>query len=555
LCLEPTIEVDAKTPAVVGQSVTFTMDLKRYPDSIPLPMCLIYFGDRKSDLVRECRYSISAKFYFPGTYNFKSDCRLNAKRFQASGKFRVEANLKRPPLGLWFAKADQNYMEAVDLTFTHTYTFPIYYHLTVEDLSLTYVLPTFDSDKFTDESTTTRRFLLSQENQALLGPGKHQFTMVMENNVSAIILTDEFTLIEPISRVQIATAKLVGIHPYPFTITVTVGSGAPVYVTIKVVRGPANQSISQMTTSCKNRCPTLLPTATLPGPGADYEVNVFASNDISSVHSSYRSFTAMPLIYDVFVTSSKPLVIGPNNKVLFFVRGDLGGYAMTIHVNHQKRGDTHFKITSISNSYDVGAAFPMDPQPYTMISVPVKFEASGEMSVHITIANAIKTMYFERKLHVLYEFDCDIALRIRDANMKPWPNDPVLVDSVLHLSSDARCLCKSDARLSYKWDVFRVTLQELARFEQVKLKQEFIGPDFVLDTSSFQPGFYVIELDATIFDQRHWQAIGFQQDFAFVKVERQKPTIAIEGGSQRQIGKFVLRCLDFDLGTLVSRGV
>ena len=525
---------------MVGQLLTFTMELKQYPNSIPLPMCRIYYGDgRQSDVVRESSHTITAQFYFPGTYMFKFQCRLNDKLFQASGEVQVEANLERPSLSLWFAKAEQGYMESVDLSFTHTYTFPIYYHLTIGDLSLTHQLESFDADKFTEKKSTVRRFVLSQEHQAMIGPGKHHFTMVMENNVSSIVYSDEFTLLEPVSRVQIATANLVGIHPSSFVMNVTVGLGAPVSLLIQVFRGPANQSVAQMRMSCERRCPMLHPRVTLPDPGTNYVISVIASNEVSSVSEFYRSLTAMPLIYDVFVTSLEPLIVGPNNQVFFFVRGDLGDYSMTIHINHQKQKDTHFQITTTTQSHDFTAVFPMNPQSYTKVPVFIAFEQSGKVHVHVTIANAIKTMYFQRTLHVLYEFVCDIGLRIRDGNEKIWVDNPITVESTLQLNSDAHCYCDNDARISYTWEIFRVTSSKDVPFHQLNLKQEFSDPNFVLDTSSFLPGLYVVKLAASIADQRNWQLVGYQQDFALVQVERQEPNIVIEGGTRRQIGELV----------------
>ena len=535
---EPTIAVDTNVPAVIRQQVTFTMELKRFPESIPLPMCRIYSGDGKqSELVRENFFKFETSFYFPGRYRYRSDCRLREKLFKASGELYVEANLQRPSLGLWFAKADQSYLEEVDLAFTHTYTYPIYYHLTIGTVSFTHQLNSFNRDKFTDKTSTVQRFLLSQTQQQDLGPGKHHFTLVLENNVSSLVLSDDFTLVEPVSNIAITTKNLVGIHPYPFFINVTVGKGAPVYVTINVQKGQANQSIAEMTISCENRCQLLRPSTTLPGPGTDYNIKVTARNEVSAASNSFQSFSAMPLIYDVFVTSLEPMIRGVDSKVLFFLRGDLGSYTMTIHVNHQKRGDAHFQIISTTQTYTVGATFPMNPLSYTMVPVSIMYQASGDTTIHVTLANALKTMYFERKVQVLYESACDITVRIRDGNSKQWPDNPLVVDSFLHLSGNGRSMCDVNAMLAYKWEIFKVDSREDAPGLPLDLKQDFTDPDLVINTSSFSPGLYVTKLAVTVFDQRHWQAIGYEQDFALIQVERQKPYVTIEGGLRRQVGK------------------
>ena len=537
---EPTIKVDTKTPAIVGQTVVFTMTLLRFPLTIPLPMCRIFYGNGKqSELVRVKRYQSEAIFYFPGKYEYKSKCRLGEHEFRASGDILVEADLEHPPLSLQFTETNATYLFDVELRFSHIYSFPVYYHLTIGDVAFTYQLTSFDRDLFTQKSLTSQSFALTREHQKRLGPGKHSFVIVLANNVSTLVLSDAFCLVEPISDLGVEVANFVGIHPYTSDIEVTTSAGAPMSATLNILDYSTNKSVAKFNSVYSYRCPLWHVTTSLPKSTTQYLIEVTARNRASPLVVAYSTVIATPLVYDVFVSSKNGFVVGRDEQMLLYIRGNIGKYKMSVDVDNHKRSDHSLMITKSTQTFFPQINFPMDPRDYTMVTMPTKFESSGEKMVAIKVENQLISLNFKQIVLAQYKNDCDVTVRIRDGNVRNWLETALYIEHFLHLTADTFFHCSAVTIPSYKWEIFRVKSKDETPVlkNRLNLNLDETEPNIYADARLFALGLYVAKLSLTVHDQRHWQATGYHQDSTLFQVGQPTPDVMIQGGTRREVGE------------------
>lgn len=542
------VQVASPTPATVDETVTFQVVLNnhlnntsvfRHDDRL-LPRCYLNFGDNStSNQFSEKFVTIEKIYALPKTYTVQLQCELNGKNIHSKHQLAVEGNLNKIRWSVHFIANEIDFMTNVTLQFTHIYSYPIYYHLTIGEVSLSRRLLEMSFSRFKTKSLQPVSFYLDATMQRHLGAGKHDFTLVLENNVSSVAHHHSFFLNEPISDLKVVAARYVGLHPRSFNVRVTISRGAPVHVTVRIFRRSNNKTAAIVTSHCLRQCSLLLINATLLNSGSDYVIEALAENHLSRAMAHYSSLVATPLVYDVFIAPNEPLVINSQNKIWFCILGDVGDFSVRVRVSGRLVVQKHINVKSLGRFSDTMINFPGNPTDYRVFTERLFFPSGGNVSVSFEISNSLKTSFFDQNVFVFVDKACWVTARIFDGRLQRWQQKPLEVSKTLRLVGGSWCRCERPSVVKFRWHIHEVgPFHGKPKPEnKVDLGEEFIEQELVVDTDRLRPGYFVIIFSVSSFNHGGSEVTGHDQDYTLVRVLSYIPDPVVEGGSTRQIGE------------------
>ena len=501
--------------------------------SIPLLMCRVRYDNRKqSERVRVFCYQIEAAIYFSEKSGLKSNYRLGEHEFRPSGNSVMEADLEHPRPRLRFADTNGICLSDVALSFSHIYSFPVYYHLTIDDVTFTHRMTSLDHYLFTPMSLTSQSFAFTREHHKRLGSGKHFFVLVLTNNAWTIVLFDELQLIEPNSELETEIGSFVAIYPHTCHIEVTTSAGTSVSST-------NNKSVAKFNSVYSNRCPLWHVTTSLLKSITPYLVKAIAWSRASPEVDAGSTTTATPFVYDKLISSKCGFVVGRGDQMLL-IRGNRKKYKLSVDVNSYKRNDQSSVITKSMQTFFPMISFTMDPRNYTMDSMPIKYEKIGKkLAAAIIIKNHLLSLNINKIVLAQYENNCDVAMRIRDGNIRNWLKTAIYIKHYFRLTDESFCQCSAVPIRFYKTQIFQVKSKDQTSVfkNQLNYKLDVTEPIIYADVPLFPPGLYVGKSFPTVQGQRHWQSLAYQQNSTLSPLDITASDVTIDDGTQRKVGE------------------
>ena len=97
-----------------------------------------------------------------------------------------------PPPRLRLADTNAACISDVEPSSSNTCSYPVSYHLTIDDVAFAHQMTSLDDYLFTPKFLTTQSLALTRQYRKRLGPGKPSFVMVLANNVWTLVLSNEF---------------------------------------------------------------------------------------------------------------------------------------------------------------------------------------------------------------------------------------------------------------------------------------------------------------------------------------------------------------------------
>ena len=464
---------------------------------------------------------------------------MKSQIVQATNQLTVEGDLKKIRWSIHFLKKELSFSSNSVLQFTHTYSYPIIYHLIIEENSSSQRMQAIKSDNFIGKSLQTVLFDIDDNVKRKLGAGMHPFTLVLENNVSSVLYNSNFFLNQPISQIEVSTSDFVGVSPSSFFVYVKFNDGAPIHVILRLFKRSTNKTAATLTSYCERRCGSLVLNATLSEPGPDYAIDALAENHLSTASSKFGPFVVTPLVYDVFVTSIKSIVVDKQIFILFFLLGDLGDYTVQVHVKERLLMRKAFSMSSLAPYRTKEVNFPGNPSNYRVLTEQISFSSGGEISMRIEVSNILKTTYVNQKILVLLDHVCEVSARIRDGNFGRWQRAPLEVGNFLRLVGASWCRCKHPSTVKFLWNMYRVdSIQEIPKAEKkIPQNNDVTKPEIDFCFDKVPSGYYVVEFLVSTFNHGSFEATGYHRDFTLIYVKRRMLDLTIEGGSERLIGE------------------
>ncbi|CAK8688151.1 unnamed protein product [Clavelina lepadiformis] len=392
----------------------------------------------------------------------------------------------------------------------------------------------FDEMKFLLKAFEKVELNLNSSMQQLLGPGLHNVTLLLQNNVSSVVHPTTVTFNEKIKDFKVTTEKYIGFHPHYFIINATVSQGAPISLSIQIKSTESNLTHFNGSLFCQRDCHSMVIDATLSQPGM-YIVEAVAVNNISLSSLSWALIETLPQIYNVFISSLKPIPSYSRNYVYAFVRGDIGDYVMTIYL--QGRPENHsFTISKLEYDHKDLPSLPFDAKFYKLIKVERVLYHIGMQQVTGFIRNSKQSFPFVGWVDVLETSSCLENLRIRDGNYQGGFEKPLKVFDYLTFSVDFKFTCKNMSEVRYKWFVFPVaTDMDMATYTyEVEFEKKSFEPELIIRADTLSPGLYVIKVKVTSENVTSDVLEGKLKDYTLIEITKKKLHFVILGGNVLQ---------------------
>ncbi|XP_076812539.1 uncharacterized protein LOC143459328 [Clavelina lepadiformis] len=486
-------------------------------------------------------FTAQQSFQYPGSYSAHATCttKREAVSFQTSSfNFYVECGLSPSTLQISYKELtflNTTFLKPVELVFRHRYCFPISYSLLMGDVIIAHqqTEQVLDEAKFLLKVFREVKFNVNSSMQQLVGPGIHNVTLLLQNNVSTVIYFTKVTFNDEIKNLKVRAEKYVGFHPHYFIINATVSRGAPISLSVQIKSIESNLSHFNGSLFCPHYCHSMLMKATLSKPGM-YKIEAIAENNISQ-SSSWVLIETLPQIYNVFISSLKPIPSYSRNYVYAFVRGDVGDYVMTIYL--QGRPENHsFTISKLEYDHKDLPSLPFDAKSYKLIKVERVLYHIGMQQVTGFIRNSKQSFPFVGWVDVLETSSCLEDLRIRDGNYRGGFEKPLKVFDYLTFSIDFKFTCKNMSEVRYKWLVFPVaTDMDMATYTyEVEFEKESFEPELIIRADTLSPGLYVIKVKVTSENVTSDVLEGKLKDYTLIEIPKRKLHFVILGGNVLQ---------------------
>ncbi|CAK8688363.1 unnamed protein product [Clavelina lepadiformis] len=535
-----------------GQSVQFVARLNGADSLKAYLKCSVKY-EGKSTLAGKnfsTIFSTLRSFQYPGSYSTYVQCNIleEKKTFDtAEMDFYVECALSSSTLQISFKETSTIFHNPVELVSRHRYCFPISYSLLLDDVIVV--------ENQTEQNLNEMKFLLkafvdvnykvNSSMQQLIGPGIHDVTLLLQNNVSSVMYFTMVTLNEEIKDFNVTVKEFVGFHPHYFIINATVSQGAPISLSVQIKSIESNLSHFNGSLFCPHYCHSMVIKTNLSQPGM-YKVEAIAKNDISQ-SSSWALIEALPQIYNVFISSLKPIPSYSRNYVYAFVKGDIGDYLMTIYL--QGRPENHsFTISKLEYDHKDLPSLPFDAKFYKLIKIERVLYHIGMQQVTGFIRNSKQSFPFVGWVDVLETSSCLEDLRIRDGNYQGGFENPLKVFDYLTFSVDFKFTCKNMSEVRYKWLVFPVaTDMDMATYTyEVEFEKESFEPELIIRADTLSPGLYVIKVKVTSENVTSDVLEGKLKDYTLIEITKKKLYFVILGGNVLQTDNNNMTLLRFE---------
>ncbi|XP_076811677.1 polycystin family receptor for egg jelly-like [Clavelina lepadiformis] len=521
-----------------GQSVQFVARLTGANSFQKYLDCSIEYDNANTEKLtsHSTIFKTQRSFQYPGNYAIWARCKIPEGTFQTPLKNTyVECGLSMSKLQISIKELNITILNPADLVFSHRYCFPISYSLLLDDVIIAQnqTKQVFDEKKFLLNAFEKVIFKLNSSMQQLVDPGIHNITLLLQNNISSVIYSTPIILIEEIKNFQVTAEEFVGFHPHYFIINATISQGAPISLSIQIKSIESNLSHFNASLFCQRECHSMVVQPTLSQPGM-YKVEAIAENYISQ-SSSWAVIEALPQIYNVYISSPKPIPSYSRNYVYAFVRGDIGDYVMTIYL--QGRPENHsFTISKLEYDHKDLPSLPFDARSYKLIKVERVLYHIGMQQVTGFIRNSKQSFPFVGWVDVLETSSCLENLRIRDGNYRGGFENPLKVFDYLTFSVDFKFTCKNMSEVRYKWLVFPVaTDMDMATYTyEVEFEKESFEPELIIRADTLSPGLYVIKVKVTSENVTSDVLEGKLKDYTLIEITKKKLHFVILGGNVLQ---------------------
>ncbi|CAK8688281.1 unnamed protein product [Clavelina lepadiformis] len=526
-----------------GQSVQFVARLTGNDSVKKYLHCFMeYLGDSTTAAqmsLSTSSFTTQRSFQYPGNYSIYARCKTREENitFDAPNMILyVECGLTSSTLQISYKELNMKFLNTVELEFRHRYCFPISYSLSLDDVIIAHkqTEQTLDVRKFLLKELEIVKFKLNYSTQQFLGPGIHDVTLLLQNNVSSVVYSTTVTFNEEIKEFKVIVKEYVGFHPHYFIINATVSEGAPISLSIQIKSIESNLSHFIGSLFCPRDCHSMVIKANVSQPGM-YKVEALAKNNISLSSLLWAQFEALPQIYNVFISSLKPISSYSRNYVYAFVRGDIGDYVMTIYL--QGRPEIHsFTISKLEYDHKDLPSLPFDAKSYKLIKVERVLYHIGMQQVTGFIRNSRQSFPFVGWVDVLETSSCLENLRIRDGNYRGGFEKPLKVFDYLTFSVDFKFTCKNMSEVRYKWLVFPVaTDMDMATYTyEVEYEKESFEPELIIRADTLSPGLYVIKVKVTSENVTSDMLEGKLKDYTLIEISTKKLHFVILGGDVLQ---------------------
>ncbi|XP_076811702.1 uncharacterized protein LOC143458735 [Clavelina lepadiformis] len=526
----------------LGQSVQVTAKLTGADGwQEPLNCSLEYDGMFAQTLISMSTSIFAAKHFFryPKSYLIYARCGIHegSEAFETPKTYLyAECGLSHSSLRVFHKELSLVYLNQVEILFHHRYCFPISYSLLLNDVIIAQnqTQQVFSKTKFLSQVFEEVNFNINSSSQQLTGSGIHDVTLLLQNNISSVLYPTTVTFNEEIKDFKVTVKEYVGFHPYYFIINATVSHGAPINLTIEIKSVKSNFSHFNNSLFCPRHCHSMVVEATLFLPGM-YKVEAIATNSVSLSSSSLAQFEALPQIYNVYISSLKPIPSYSRNYVYAFVRGDIGDYMMTIYL--QGRPENHsFTISKLEYDHKDLPSLPFDAKSYKLIKVERVLYHIGMQQVTGFIRNSKQSFPFVGWVDVLETPSCLENLRIRDGNYQGGFEKALKVFDYFTFSVDFKCTCKNMSEVRYKWLVFPVaTDMDMATYTyEVEFVKESFEPELIIRADTLSPGLYVIKVKVTSENVTSDVLEGKLKDYTLIEIPKKKLHFVILGGNVLQ---------------------
>ncbi|CAK8688215.1 unnamed protein product [Clavelina lepadiformis] len=493
-------------------------------------------------------FTTQRSFQYPGRYFVHAKCDFLKGSLKAPlMNLYVECGLSPSTLQISHKDLSITFLKSTDLVFRHRYCFPISYSLLLDDVIMVEnrTEQNLDEMKFLLKAFKKVNFNLNSSMQQLLGPGLHNVMLMLQNNVSSVVHPTTVTLNEEIKDFEVTVKEYVGFHPHYFIINATVSQGAPISLLVQIKSIESNLTHFNASLFCPQDCRSMVVESKLSQPGM-YIVETTAKNNISQ-SSSWALIEALPQIYNVYISSLKPIPSYSINYVYAFVRGDIGDYMMTIYL--QGRPENHsFTISKLEYDHKDLPSLPFDAKSYKLIKVERVLYHIGMQQVTGFIRNSKQSFPFVGWVDVLETSSCLENLRIRDGNYQGGFENPLKVFDYLTFSVDFKFTCKNMSEVRYKWLVFPVaTDMDMATYTyEVEFEKESFEPELIIRADTLSPGLYVIKVKVTSENVTSDVLEGKLKDYTLIEITKKKLYFVILGGNVLQTDNNNMTLLRFE---------
>ncbi|XP_076803268.1 polycystin family receptor for egg jelly-like [Clavelina lepadiformis] len=526
----------ASTHVQTGEKVQFVATLTG-AEGLKLDCEISYNKKNETDF---STLTAERSFTYPGIYSVRAKCRIGESNSLHAIEtqdlvLHVEDFLSASKLQIFFQQSNsQTYPASTELIFHHKYYFPISYALMLDDVIITELQTsqTFDMNKILSNETV--RFKLNSTMQRLVGPGKHDVVLLLQNHVSSVTYSRPILFYEKIKNLTVMTKQYVGLRPNVFVINVTVSSGAPVNLTIDIISNRTRLSVFRSSKFSPRDCHMLAIEATLSQVDI-YDAVATATNNISELTSS-ASFEALPQIHDVYITS-RGFDYETRREVFIFIRGDVGKYEMNLTIGENAAKNLTLTISKTKYKHVGLPNLPFDPEPYMLIKNESVFDEARE--VVVLIRNEKQSFRFVGYVPKALPLSCLESVRIRDGKVGGGLDEPLKVVEELVLSVDLNFRCTRELfSVDYQWRAYRVTSKiDIPKIgDGVRLYTSSVEPELVIKADDLLPGMYVIKVNVNVTSDERLNVIAKGDDYTLVEIPKRKLNFLIKGGNMVEAG-------------------
>ncbi|CAK8686922.1 unnamed protein product [Clavelina lepadiformis] len=498
--------------------------------------CKMLFDSKKYVLSTET-FTTEHLFQYPGKYVVYAKCDIlgGSDSFKTDDNhFYVEDALSASKLQISNQLNTHTYPASTELIFHHKYYFPISYALMLNDVIITELQTAQTFDKKKVSSNETAKFEMNATIQRLVGPGIHNVTLLLQNNVSSVTFLTPITFNEEIKNLKVMTKQYVGLQPNSFIISATVSQGAPVNLSINIKSTQTRLTVYKTSKFCSRDCHSMVVEATLSRAGI-YEVEATARNKISLMTSN-TTFEALPQIFDVYITS-RGFNFETRREVFVFIRGDVGKYEMNLTIGENAAKNSTLTISKSEYEHEGLPNLPFDAKPYKLIKDESIFHEARQVTV--LIRNDKQSFRFVRNVPKALQTSCLESVRIRDGKVGGGLDVPLKVVEELVLSVDLNFICVRELfSVDYKWRAYRVTskINIPKTGDEVQLNASSVEPELLIKADALLPGLYVIKVYANITSDDYHMSLAKGDDFTLVEIPARRLNFLIKGGNVVEAG-------------------
>ena len=498
--------------------------------------CEIHFGDQTFGTQQNVPSEIRHVYKMSGVYRVRSVCSYQSSRLFSQTSVIVEEKLRAELLKLTYDNQSASYPNI--LCFTHERT-PLRFQFALKKGGFR-----LNGTSFFLQEPQLYFFnvTLNKKTKNKLGPGLHEFDLVLENHISAYYFSSFFVLSRQIDSFNISSHDFFQHRPGRFLLLVK-ARDFPVEIEVQMKDFASAPSRLIVKKNCLRNCANLPVEGLIPQLNKTYFFIVIVSNSNSSIFKTIDvTFTSQ--VYDVYLTSLRTVQISEITQLLLLISADEGFYDATMRWRDQVK-QFQINVSESLHSIDIEKLkLPGYLTNYHQHQVNVSFHAFGLQEIGLTFRHLDQEFKFKQKLVVANNDLCQPRIHTRLNRNTSWMKKRVLISNTLILSADVQVdeCQKLDGFVVYAWEMSKISSLDdpvLSRDNNV-LNDNINDSEFYLEPSLFEPGLYVIKLSVAL-HYRWTGKIGWMMDdFTLAEiVQRKKLNFQILGGYLREAGKIL----------------